>query len=152
MDGWQLVSRGGNQDSPWEVDAGGRGKAVVGGKVSPDSAVAELGIRRHAQPRCRRRVPGPALARSLDWFPAGLGHGRSPDRILAEPPASESLHRGSTFSSMRSDYDSEREAEDAMKQAVATEGMERQSWLRLAQAWSELARGRPSVEDNENVA
>jgi hypothetical protein len=53
---------------------------------------------------------------------------------------------------MRSDYDSEREAEDAMKQAVATEGMERQSWLRLAQACSELARGRPPVEDNENVA
>jgi len=53
---------------------------------------------------------------------------------------------------MRSDYDPQREAEDAMKQAVVTEGMERQRWLRVAQAWSELARGRRPVEDNDKVA
>ncbi|QQO22659.1 hypothetical protein JJB98_23410 [Bradyrhizobium diazoefficiens] len=44
---------------------------------------------------------------------------------------------------MDGDYDPEREAEAAMKMAVAAVGSERQRWVGLATAWQELARMRP---------
>ncbi|MCA1411734.1 hypothetical protein I6F30_11360 [Bradyrhizobium sp. NBAIM20] len=41
---------------------------------------------------------------------------------------------------MDNDFDPELRAEEAVKEAVLTEGSERQRWLLLAQAWLELAR------------
>ena len=41
---------------------------------------------------------------------------------------------------MQNDYDPQREAVMAMRQAVATDGLERQRWLHVVQAWNELAR------------
>ncbi|MET4356304.1 hypothetical protein ABIC08_006267 [Bradyrhizobium sp. RT9b] len=43
-------------------------------------------------------------------------------------------------SSMDSHHHPEREAEAAMKLAVATDGAERQKWISVAMAWQELAR------------
>lgn len=40
---------------------------------------------------------------------------------------------------MGSDYDPEREAEEAMRLALAAAGLERQRWISLAMAWQELA-------------
>jgi hypothetical protein len=40
------------------------------------------------------------------------------------------------------DYDPEREAEAAMKLAIAADGTDRQRLIRLAMAWRELARAR----------
>jgi hypothetical protein len=45
---------------------------------------------------------------------------------------------------MDSDYDPRREAEAAMKLAMASDGLERQRLIRLAAAWQELARTWPS--------
>lgn len=45
---------------------------------------------------------------------------------------------------MDSDYDPQREAEAAMKLAMAVDGPERQHLVRLAMAWQELARTRPT--------
>jgi hypothetical protein len=39
-------------------------------------------------------------------------------------------------------YDPQREAEAAMKLAIATDGADRQQLIRLAMAWQELARER----------
>lgn len=43
---------------------------------------------------------------------------------------------------MENYFDPEREAEAAMKLAVAVNGAERQKWIRVAMAWHELARER----------
>ena len=43
---------------------------------------------------------------------------------------------------MSSEYDPRRLAETAMKQALASEGFERQRLIRFAQAWHEIARER----------
>jgi hypothetical protein len=40
---------------------------------------------------------------------------------------------------MDSHYDPEREAEAAMRLAIAADGLERQKWIGLAIAWRELA-------------
>lgn len=39
-------------------------------------------------------------------------------------------------------FDPEHRAEEALREAVLTDGSERQRWLQLAQAWLELARMR----------
>jgi hypothetical protein len=39
-------------------------------------------------------------------------------------------------------YDPDREAQAAMKLALASEGLERQSWIRFVLAWQEIARTR----------
>jgi hypothetical protein len=52
---------------------------------------------------------------------------------------------------MQNDYDPQREADLAMRQAVATDGPERQQRLRVAQAWNELARTRPSFDSGERI-
>jgi hypothetical protein len=44
---------------------------------------------------------------------------------------------------MGSDLDPQQQAQAAMKEAVVADGVERQRWLRIAQAWLELARMRP---------
>jgi hypothetical protein len=44
--------------------------------------------------------------------------------------------------SMDSDYHPESEAEAAIKLAAATDGPERESWIRVAMAWHEIARMR----------
>ncbi|MCK1275351.1 hypothetical protein IVB46_08905 [Bradyrhizobium sp. 61] len=44
--------------------------------------------------------------------------------------------------SMENHYDPEREADAAIKLAVATDGAERQKWISVATAWQELARVR----------
>jgi hypothetical protein len=41
---------------------------------------------------------------------------------------------------MQNEYAPQREAEKAMKQAVAAKGLERQRLIRVAQAWHEIAR------------
>lgn len=41
---------------------------------------------------------------------------------------------------MGDDFDPKDRAEEAVKEAVLADGSERQRWLRLAQAWLELAR------------
>jgi len=41
---------------------------------------------------------------------------------------------------MDSDYDPRREAEAEIKRALLADGLERQRWIRMAQAWLELAR------------
>jgi hypothetical protein len=43
---------------------------------------------------------------------------------------------------MGNEYDPRRLAEAAMKQALASEGFERQRLIRFAQAWHEIARER----------
>jgi hypothetical protein len=43
---------------------------------------------------------------------------------------------------MDGDYDPEREAQAAMKLALAAEGLERQRWLRFVLAWQEIGRTR----------
>jgi hypothetical protein len=50
---------------------------------------------------------------------------------------------------MGSDYDPRRQAEAAMKEAVRADGFERQRWIRLAQAWLEIARTRPDPYRSE---
>lgn len=40
------------------------------------------------------------------------------------------------------EYDPERQAVAAMKQAAATHGLERLRWIELAQAWLEIGRPR----------
>lgn len=52
---------------------------------------------------------------------------------------------------MQDEYDAQREAEMAMRRAVATDGLERQRWLRVAQAWSELARTGSSFNRREST-
>ncbi|WP_298881948.1 hypothetical protein [uncultured Bradyrhizobium sp.] len=47
---------------------------------------------------------------------------------------------------MGNDFDPQARAEAAMKEAVRADGPERQRWLQLAQAWLELARGRPDPD------
>jgi hypothetical protein len=49
---------------------------------------------------------------------------------------------GHNIGRMGSDYDPEREAEEAMRLALAAAGLERQRWISLAMAWQELARMR----------
>lgn len=46
------------------------------------------------------------------------------------------------FQRMSTEYDPQREAEAAMKQAVASEGADRQRLIQLALAWHQLARER----------
>ncbi|BAR58141.1 hypothetical protein ACFLEY_41675 [Bradyrhizobium sp. YCK136] len=41
---------------------------------------------------------------------------------------------------MSNDFDPQVQAEAAMKEAVNADGFERQRWIRVAQAWLELAR------------
>ncbi|MBR1366846.1 MULTISPECIES: hypothetical protein [Bradyrhizobium] len=41
---------------------------------------------------------------------------------------------------MGDEFDPKGRAEEAIKEAVLADGSERQRWLRLAQAWLELAR------------
>jgi hypothetical protein len=48
---------------------------------------------------------------------------------------------------MDTDFDSQRQAEAAIKEAVRADGSERQRWIQLAQAWLEL--GRPSPCSSE---
>jgi hypothetical protein len=50
---------------------------------------------------------------------------------------------------MDSDYDPQREAEAAMKLAMAVDGPERQHLVRLAMAWQQLARIRPTLGASE---
>jgi hypothetical protein len=47
---------------------------------------------------------------------------------------------------MNGEFDPQRQAEAAMKQALASEGIERQRLIRYAQAWHELARERERPE------
>jgi hypothetical protein len=49
--------------------------------------------------------------------------------------------------SMDDNYDPEREAEAAMKLAIAATGADRQQLIRLALAWRELAQAQPGVPD-----
>jgi hypothetical protein len=51
---------------------------------------------------------------------------------------------------MQSDYDLQREAEAAMRQAVHADGFERQRSISLATAWQELASTRPSFESSRS--
>ena len=50
---------------------------------------------------------------------------------------------------MQNHYDPQREAEAALKQAVAIEGLERQRLIRVAQAWLEIARQRSSFGSSD---
>jgi hypothetical protein len=50
---------------------------------------------------------------------------------------------------MGSDYDPRRQAEAAMKEAVRAGSFERQRWVRLAQAWLEIANTRPDPLGSE---
>lgn len=60
---------------------------------------------------------------------------------------------GYDIGGMDGDYDPEREAEAAMKMAVAAVGPERQRWIGLAMAWQELARMRsPRAPCRESAA
>ncbi|MCK1480588.1 hypothetical protein IVB27_39135 [Bradyrhizobium sp. 197] len=43
---------------------------------------------------------------------------------------------------MGSDFDPQQQAQAAIQEAVVVGGFERQRWLRIAQAWLELARTR----------
>ncbi|MCK1576838.1 hypothetical protein [Bradyrhizobium sp. 174] len=45
---------------------------------------------------------------------------------------------------MDNDFDPQAQAEAAMNEAVQADGLERQRWIRVAQAWLELARARPN--------
>jgi hypothetical protein len=45
---------------------------------------------------------------------------------------------------MDNDFDPQAQAEAAMNEAVQADGFERQRWIRVAQAWLELARARPN--------
>jgi hypothetical protein len=47
---------------------------------------------------------------------------------------------------MGSPYDCQVEAEAAMSMAVATTGNDRQSWMRVALAWQDLARGTGAMD------
>lgn len=47
--------------------------------------------------------------------------------------------------------DYQREAVAAMKMAVDTSGFERMKWVRLAQAWQDLGRGRDTGGDNRGA-
>lgn len=60
------------------------------------------------------------------------------------------LHSAATIAVMTSDekIDYQREAVAAMKMAVSTSGFERMKWVRLAQAWQDLGRGRDSGVDS----
>ncbi|MBR0913891.1 hypothetical protein [Bradyrhizobium japonicum] len=44
---------------------------------------------------------------------------------------------------MGNDLDPQKQAEAALKEAVNADGFERQRWIRVAQAWLELARPHP---------
>jgi hypothetical protein len=59
---------------------------------------------------------------------------------------------GTVSAAMGSDHDPRHHAEEAMRQAVSTDGMERQRWIRLAQAWLELARTRPMERGVERTS
>jgi hypothetical protein len=49
------------------------------------------------------------------------------------------------------DYNPQREAEAAMKLAIATDGVDRQRLIRLAMAWRELARDRSGCASERRV-
>lgn len=54
------------------------------------------------------------------------------------------LRRPATiFGDMDNDFDPQRQAEAAMKEAVRTDGAERQRWIQVAQPWVELCRPAP---------
>ena len=61
-------------------------------------------------------------------------------RILTDKHCNLSLTFLGCGANMGSEYDPQRQAEEAMRQAISTGGLERQRWIYLAQAWLELAR------------
>ena len=69
-------------------------------------------------------------------------------RILTVSPVRDHLRSVTTLRSMKSDYDPRREAEAALKLAMAADGPERQRLIGLAIAWQQLALMHPASTPN----